>query len=576
MKMKKKVILASLLAGAIILSSVGNLYNPLYASAESTVSGGDTSQETTKKLDKTKVTLDKENPGIIHWTPVEGADHYKITIRCLGESYNGAPPAGVYSPVAMTVEKEVTNVDLAWYFSRMAGLRSSGADISVMAISDSEDVESSNSKSYGYGYGYDGIFKSMKVNFETNGGTDIPQKTAYHNMALLNDRVVRDVVTTREGYEFKGWYLDEALQDNSGIYYGEAVDIDTSTIPMPNNASDFFIKNSATPERLAYLPEGAILLEALYKPEITLYAKWEKIGTEETGTEETGTEENSTEETGAKDSGTEETGAEETGTKETGTGEKNQSTSIGLGEDSEDGATEQEEVVLPSEAGTNRIMSTQADGSVEVEEKNDSDGSSVLTVQGASGSLNVTTYNREANAVIDIPAGVSIKAADGSVITIKAENLRTYIEPVKVAADMKAKITKPVNAGEKGLTVNGTDPYILNLTLTNNNALINELTGGITFTVSIPESANVDFNKPVAVVRVHDGVPEFLDTSVNAAERKVTFTTDRFSFYAVTNVTVESPKTGEESSSDILLLIVVFSAVSGIWFFGKKLLIKNK
>lgn len=184
-------------------------------------------------------------------------------------------------------------------------------------------------------------------------------------------------------------------------------------------------------------------------------------------------------------------------------------------------------------------------------------GVMVRNEQNDNGEIRVSTSGQEIETTYTVPAGSRVKKADGTEVLMSAEKLVTYIASNTVDSGIRERVLNPVNARSKEMRITTDNPYTIDITLVYDGEIVPELTNAITFTIEIPQSANVDFSKPVAVVRVHNGVSEFLDTTVNAAERKVSFQTDGFSVYAVVNVGKISPKTGEtrDYAVEIILLM---------------------
>ena len=96
----------------------------------------------------------------------------------------------------------------------------------------------------------------------------------------------------------------------------------------------------------------------------------------------------------------------------------------------------------------------------------------------------------------------------------------------------------------------------------------------MTFTVAIPDDM-IRENREFYIVRVHDGVAERLDTTMNA-DNTLTFQTDRFSTYAIayTDKVVTEQPTGETSGTPAtgdtgnFVLWIILLAVSGFSMTG--------
>lgn len=170
---------------------------------------------------------------------------------------------------------------------------------------------------------------------------------------------------------------------------------------------------------------------------------------------------------------------------------------------------------------------------------------------------------------VDIGSSVKVKKADGTYGAIDVSTLRASIKPIEASKEEKKRIASPANAGALGLKVDTEKMFVMDFTLLDGAQKVQETTGKVSFRVALPENAGLDFNSEVAVVRIHDGAAEILETKKDASDNHVySFETDRFSTYAFVNVakgakTVAiSPKTGHDFS--MIYVIAALAAVAGI------------
>ena len=213
---------------------------------------------------------------------------------------------------------------------------------------------------------------------------------------------------------------------------------------------------------------------------------------------------------------------------------------------------EDEEEELPSSDGSKRVLSENPNGEVVVSETLADKSAVVETTKNQSGDLHINIFHQTPGlgTRVNISSSVGIKNADGTSSTFNVETLRTYVKASDVSAEEKRLIANPSNSSAKGLKVLNDNPYVLDISLFDGDNKINELTGEITFTINVPENAGINFALPVAVVRIHDGKAEILDTQkIENEPRAYQFKTDKFSTYAVVNVAHLSPKTGQDSGS---------------------------
>lgn len=103
---------------------------------------------------------------------------------------------------------------------------------------------------------------------------------------------------------------------------------------------------------------------------------------------------------------------------------------------------------------------------------------------------------------------------------------------------------------------------------------ISETNGLIKITFKVPESLlndNSAIKRTYKIVRVHEGVAEFIDAEFNAEDKTLSFETDRFSTYALiyndTKVADKSPVTG---ITDMTMYVLVLLAGIGIYCYGSK------
>lgn len=116
----------------------------------------------------------------------------------------------------------------------------------------------------------------------------------------------------------------------------------------------------------------------------------------------------------------------------------------------------------------------------------------------------------------------------------------------------------------------------------------------LTFTVDIPEElVNTDptVNRVFSVIRLHDGVVETLPTTTNNTNGTITFSSDKFSVYAIAYVDttipadtdtdvvdngiaepVAAPQTGDDSNAGgmMMVMIVAMIGVTGIAYYNRK------
>lgn len=492
-----------------MFAPIAGMGKPLEAQAEgNSVSGGDAG--TTEAA----VRWDSANPGTVTWTAAGDCDAYAAYI------YNEEGKL-----VSMFDISDSPSATSGYVLDFVSRLRCESNYFQAKKV----QVEIRNTTStIGKTEDFLEIPENMVVNFETNGGTPIASQTlgdADRNSTYDGDFVVKGAKTTKEGYTFKGWYLDSALTDNRSIYYGgeSKEEIDATELRYSWMRSMVQYYNY---EGTNNIEDGMIVMEALYRPEITLYAKWVPNDQAQ--------------------------------------GESSQEENNNAPQETESVPQEDEEVILPAGEGVSRIMREAENGGVEIDETDQMTGATITTVQEPSGKITVRTSGQKVNANVTIPEGICIKAADGTQVAINVQELRTYVRPVEVDSDMKKAVMHPINLSAKGMSITTSEPYTMDLSLSYENTAITDLTGSITFTVKIPEDAGIDFSKPVAVVRVHDWTPEVLDTVVNVEERTLTFTTDVFSVYGVVNVEVKAPRTGETWMNQSLLAVLFVCILTGI------------
>lgn len=196
-----------------------------------------------------------------------------------------------------------------------------------------------------------------------------------------------------------------------------------------------------------------------------------------------------------------------------------------------------------------------------------------------------TPDSDKVNAVIKADAGINIKAeVPVSGITFTEEEKKEIENGSTVSVSMEVKdVTATVSESDKKLVEdkvkevlnNGVVGAYLDLTLLKKvgslkEVSVTETAAGVVVKLDIPESLkNTDSSveRKYTVVRIHDGVAEALETSCENGV--ITFTTDKFSTYAICYEDVAATGNGQASDNTIntgdvynISLYVLFAVVS--------------
>lgn len=196
-----------------------------------------------------------------------------------------------------------------------------------------------------------------------------------------------------------------------------------------------------------------------------------------------------------------------------------------------------------------------------------------------------TPDSDKVNAVIKADAGINIKAeVPVSGITFTEEEKKEIENGSTVSVSMEVKdVTATVSESDKKLVEdkvkevlnNGVVGAYHDLTLLKKvgslkEVSVTETAAGVVVKLDIPESLkNTDSSveRKYTVVRIHDGVAEALETSCENGV--ITFTTDKFSTYAICYEDVAATGNGQSSDNTIntgdvynIALYVLFAVVS--------------
>ena len=196
-----------------------------------------------------------------------------------------------------------------------------------------------------------------------------------------------------------------------------------------------------------------------------------------------------------------------------------------------------------------------------------------------------TSDSDKVNAVIKADDGINIKAeVPVSGITFTEEEKKEIENGSAVSVSMEVKdVTATVSESDKKLVEdkvkevlnNGVVGAYLDLTLLKKvgslkEVSVTETAAGVVVKLDIPESLkNTDSSveRKYTVVRIHDGVAEALETSCENGV--ITFTTDKFSTYAICYEDVAATGNGQASDNTIntgdvynIALYVLFAVVS--------------
>ena len=196
-----------------------------------------------------------------------------------------------------------------------------------------------------------------------------------------------------------------------------------------------------------------------------------------------------------------------------------------------------------------------------------------------------TSDSDKVNAVIKADDGINIKAeVPVSGITFTEEEKKEIENGSAVSVSMEVKdVTATVSESDKKLVEdkvkevlnNGVVGAYLDLTLLKKvgslkEVSVTETAAGVVVRLDIPESLkNTDSSveRKYTVVRIHDGVAEALETSCENGV--ITFTTDKFSTYAICYEDVAATGNGQASDNTIntgdvynVALYVLFAVIS--------------
>ena len=196
-----------------------------------------------------------------------------------------------------------------------------------------------------------------------------------------------------------------------------------------------------------------------------------------------------------------------------------------------------------------------------------------------------TSDSDKVNAVIKADDGINIKAeVPVSGITFTEEEKKEIENGSTVSVSMEVKdVTATVSESDKKLVEdkvkevlnNGVVGAYLDLTLLKKvgslkEVSVTETAAGVVVKLDIPESlknTDASVKRKYTVVRIHDGVAEALETSCENGV--ITFTTDKFSTYAICYEDVAATGNGQASDNTIntgdvynIALYVLFAVVS--------------
>ena len=196
-----------------------------------------------------------------------------------------------------------------------------------------------------------------------------------------------------------------------------------------------------------------------------------------------------------------------------------------------------------------------------------------------------TSDSDKVNAVIKADDGINIKAeVPVSGITFTEEEKKEIENGSAVSVSMEVKdVTATVSESDKKLVEdkvkevlnNGVVGAYLDLTLLKKvgslkEVSVTETAAGVVVKLDIPESlknTDASVERKYTVVRIHDGVAEALETSCENGV--ITFTTDKFSTYAICYEDVAATGNGQASDNTIntgdvynIALYVLFAVVS--------------
>ena len=196
-----------------------------------------------------------------------------------------------------------------------------------------------------------------------------------------------------------------------------------------------------------------------------------------------------------------------------------------------------------------------------------------------------TSDSDKVNAVIKADDGINIKAeVPVSGITFTEEEKKEIENGSTVSVSMEVKdVTATVSESDKKLVEdkvkevlnNGVVGAYLDLTLLKKvgslkEVSVTETAAGVVVKLDIPESlknTDASVERKYTVVRIHDGVAEALETSCENGV--ITFTTDKFSTYAICYEDVAATGNGQASDNTIntgdvynIELYVLFAVVS--------------
>ncbi len=89
-------------------------------------------------------------------------------------------------------------------------------------------------------------------------------------------------------------------------------------------------------------------------------------------------------------------------------------------------------------------------------------------------------------------------------------------------------------------------------------------------TITLKLDEGVDGNTVILIHEKEDGTYETIETTYDEATHTISFSTSSFSNYAIASKTVANPKTGDNSMSWLILLIVSLISIAGIVIYRRK------
>ena len=281
----------------------------------------------------------------------------------------------------------------------------------------------------------------------------------------------------------------------------------------------------------------------------------------DSGTDSNASESSSPDSNGSNSSSTDNSDSNSSST------DNSDSISSGTGQTDTEDNNEKTEVVITSD-GSRREITETSDGNLSLKETLSDNSGTVYATQHADGNIDflIAHTTEGLGTSLTIPHWVDIRNADGTTSDIALENLHVIIKPSVPSAAEQKLISDLSGKAANNIKLIDTQLYFLDISLRDlSNNAITELTGGITFKVTLPPDSGINFDLPVSVVRIHNGVAEILTAEKAAGElRTYRFTTDKFSTYVFVNTNAISPRTGEAGTAFSVwgsLLVFVFLAL---------------